>query len=685
MTLETGVLRRKAALALLTLVSILGVSGQTSDTKGPDLLGITVDRTTVDVSSGPQVVVFTLPVQDDLSGINYAYVYLRSPSWAQSVSAYGWGPNPSVLATTLVVNATIPRYAEAGDWIVEWVFVYDKVGNSTRFDRTALTAKSWPTTVTVADTNPDLTAPIITGLRMTPSPADVTSWPVTVQVEMDVTDSLAGVNHSTYSMNDFRLLSPSGKQDRPIQGSSFTLVAGTLFAGTWRATFVMPQFSEAGIWQVGNVTLRDMVGNTRFYNTSALTGLGLPVSLAVTSPVQDTTVPAVTGVRLIPSFVNTSTGPQTIRVEVDATDDLTGVDMGPDQPNISYYQGPFYRSPSGVQYIGASPWSWSMTGTSTNGTWTNQFTLPQYSEEGDWAAQQFRLKDVTRNILILERASMQALGLPTTFQVIKPTLSKDGTIGNPATGGTITDTVFGERASVTFPPGVLSQPTDVAIDVLQSPLSVPLPTGFSGAETLFVNIHLTPEPAYPLAAPGLTVVLPLKMQMVQGTALYLYRVNPGTGALEPAISTSGYPVVGFVNAGGDTATFSGISRLSTVVGLLSGPIELGVDIKPEDAQNAINTKANGVFAVAIYSLPTLDATKIDLAGLRLAGASVASNKQGKYLADEIDMNGDGFKDLLVHFDTATLQLPAGATQARLDGETLDHRVIWGRDVVRVVK
>jgi len=96
------------------------------------------------------------------------------------------------------------------------------------------------------------------------------------------------------------------------------------------------------------------------------------------------------------------------------------------------------------------------------------------------------------------------------------------------------DQTFGARAQVTFPSGVLGASTDVAIDVFDSPLSIPTPSGFSGPGTHFVNINLAPAPTFPLPAPGLTVVLPLTNIMIPGTRINLFRVDPATGCGELA-------------------------------------------------------------------------------------------------------------------------------------------------------
>jgi len=519
---------------------------------------------------------------------------------------------------------------------------------------------------------------------MTPTAVDVSAGPANVQVDLTIVDALSGFSRNLTSF-DFTMNSPSGNQTVYLSLNQFTLISGNANSGVWRAALQIPKYAQAGIWKVASVTLRDAANNTRFYSPATLTSFGASINVAVTSALQDQTPPSPKAIRFIPAFVNTSLGPQPVQVELDASDDISGVRFAPTTPNISWIYGPYVQSPSGMQYSYVSPFGgWTLSsGGPLNGTWRGSFTLPQYSEEGTWAVQFFRLEDEARNTLMLStRQSVEALGLTSTLVVIKPSLQTDGTIG-PG-GGTVLDSQFGTRASITFPPGAVTTPTTVAIDVLQSPLSVPLPTGFSGADTFFVNIQLNPEPAFPLPPPGLTIVLPLKVQMTPGAAIYLFRINPATGALEPSLSTSGFPVVGYVNSDGNSATFTGVSRLSTVVGLKSGPVQLQIDIKPGDIVNSINLKSHGVIPVVIYGTPTLDASKIDISTLRLAGAAVSQNPHGKFNADEGDFNGDGFKDLIVHFDTDGLQLSSSATTARLDGTTLDSRVIWGEDSVRIV-
>jgi hypothetical protein len=104
--------------------------------------------------------------------------------------------------------------------------------------------------------------------------------------------------------------------------------------------------------------------------------------------------------------------------------------------------------------------------------------------------------------------------------------------------------------------------------VITSPIRAATPRGYLGAGTFFVNIKLTPEPPAPLPPPGLVLVLPLLNPMPSGTRLDLFQVDAASGQLVPSLDPLGQSIVGKVDSGGVTATFAGVTRVSTFVGLV---------------------------------------------------------------------------------------------------------------------
>src|SRR5262249_39635910 len=151
--------------------------------------------------------------------------------------------------------------------------------------------------------------------------------------------------------------------------------------------------------------------------------------------------------------------------------------------------------------------------------------------------------------------------------------------------------------------------------------------------------------------------------------LDLYKIDPATGNLVPAVSVFGGPVKGFVDADGLTATFVGIASLSTVVGLIPEQLQVAIDIKPGDESNPINFKSRGVTPVAIPSNADFDATTVRPETILLAGASVRLRPNGTPITSTEDVNGDGLLDLVVQVDTQSLELTSTDTEATLTALT----------------
>jgi hypothetical protein len=287
------------------------------------------------------------------------------------------------------------------------------------------------------------------------------------------------------------------------------------------------------------------VGNQAFLNTLQLQTLGIATTLEVISSPEDTTPPSLVELTFTPAFINTSTGSQNVVVRYSLNDDLSGVAFLPDSPVGTTYRGAIFTSPSGQQNRQAFPFGNSfmlVSGDALDGVWESTLFFPQYSEDGDWRISNLWVQDVVRNSLELFTADLDARGVP-RLVIVRPSLNSDGVV-DPTAGGVIQDDSFGNRAQISVPAGLFTNSTDVAIDVFAEPLNIPNPTGFTAPGTLFVNIQLTPEPAFPLAAPGLTIVLPVENPLPAGSSLSLFKVDTASGLLIPASGVSGLPVIG---------------------------------------------------------------------------------------------------------------------------------------------
>jgi len=118
------------------------------------------------------------------------------------------------------------------------------------------------------------------------------------------------------------------------------------------------------------------------------------------------------------------------------------------------------------------------------------------------------------------------------------------------------------------------------------------------------------------------------------------------------------------------------------LGLFSIVRTVGIDIKPSGEPNSINLNSNGVVTVAILSSEAFDATTVNPATVTFAGAPVRALGNGVAFTD---VNGDGLPDLVLQFQTEALQLEPTATEATLEGQTLDGFSIAGTDSVNIVR
>ena len=346
------------------------------------------------------------------------------------------------------------------------------------------------------------------------------------------------------------------------------MTSGTTLSGTWRGTTTIPQYSEAGTWRIAAVQVIDSARNQRSYTTAQLQALGFATDFTVVSLPSDIARPTVTGLNFSPAVIDTSAAIQNVTVTLALSDDLAGVSFAPDTPSYTSGSGLQFVSPSGGQVSAVVNASFKrIAGTALNGLWTATVRFPKFSEGGTWKIRLYNIKDAANNRAFYSTADVAAMGLPTDLTIFRPSGEVDATI--PPNGGTAIDDFFGSRASVTFPSGSLPGSTDVAIDVLPdgNALGLPSPAGFTSG-TLFVNVALTPMPPMPFLAPGLSVVLPFSAFRTPGSAISLYRLDPLLGTLVPAISVSGSIVVGTVNSDGLSATFTGVSHLSTLVGFV---------------------------------------------------------------------------------------------------------------------
>jgi hypothetical protein len=111
------------------------------------------------------------------------------------------------------------------------------------------------------------------------------------------------------------------------------------------------------------------------------------------------------------------------------------------------------------------------------------------------------------------------------------------------------------------------------------------------------------------------------------------------------------------------------------------PILINIDVKPGSFPNSINPRSNGVIPVAILTTKAFAATTVDPLSVEF-GLGGATEAHGKGHIEDVD--GDGDRDLVLHFNTREAGIQCGRTAVTLTGQTSDGQAITGTDTIQTV-
>jgi hypothetical protein len=113
-----------------------------------------------------------------------------------------------------------------------------------------------------------------------------------------------------------------------------------------------------------------------------------------------------------------------------------------------------------------------------------------------------------------------------------------------------------------------------------------------------------------------------------------------------------------------------------------GELVVPVDIKPRSDRNRIRLFGRGVNRVAILGTEGFNVGDVDVTTLAFGpdGAAPLHRRGGHYR----DVNDDGFKDLVFHYQVRETGIVPGDEEACVTGETLDGTPFEGCDDITTV-
>ena len=352
-------------MPFLVVLSLLTVSTGTalaaSDITRPVVHAFSLSPTAVDTTAGPQVVIATATITDDLSGVKTATVSIANPSGLEGTTADFTHTTGNQFTASII----IPRYAENGTWSASWINFSDWTGNSGTLILAELDPPGTNTTFDVTGLS-DSTPPVLHSLTLNRNSVDTTNAPQIVIATATITDDLSGV------------VSPSTNVVSPvvsnIRGTTahFTHTTGAQY----EAVITIPRYSENGPWTVLDFSLSDRAGNFTHVSLGDMDPTGMNRTIVV-SGVEDLDPPLMHSLDLSRTAVFTSRESQLVTADAIITDDLSGF-------REAWLQ---ISSPSETQQVTAN---FSHT---TGNHYTASIIIPRYAESGTWTIWFIYLQD----------------------------------------------------------------------------------------------------------------------------------------------------------------------------------------------------------------------------------------------------------------------------------------------------
>ena len=249
-----------------------------------------------------------------------------------------------------------------------------------------------------SDVSGDVTPPRLESLSLTPTHADVTHDSATFAMSARLTDDLSGVED--HINVHWSVPGSSG------YGTVLTRSSGDTMDGVYTGSITVPRYFRPGTYPI-SLSGQDRVGNWLSPRSDDLEAMGFPHEFHVSDANPDATAPTPTALSFDKSVVDVTAGPSTIRIDVSATDEQSGVK----------WLGFWLHAPDYTLGGTGATHPVRISGDAAAGTWSGTATIPQYAPQGRWRLS-LDLADELTNSVRLDGDELAALGLPSAFDVI---------------------------------------------------------------------------------------------------------------------------------------------------------------------------------------------------------------------------------------------------------------------------
>lgn len=336
------------------------------DTEPPRLLTFALTPNTVDVWSSPQDVMITVDLSDDGVGVDQVYVEFYN----EAQDYLGFASLPLVSGTAVSGTwegaFTVPQGTPFGALHArinasDLSGKYGTYSNLFGYDSSLPGGASGVVEV-VAPVGVDIAPPVLLSISISPDNVDVTSGEQHATITVEASDDLSGIEDIYMEFYD--------DAAQPVGSAGFHRTAGPATNGTWEGDLTVYPFTAPGTWHA-RVYLTDYSGKGIAYGNLIPGDEILPGGASGELEVFNTgdideIAPVLNAFTITPGTVDVTTGAQQVLLTADATDDVGGVRFC----YVNFWDAS--HTYLGYRFLTLG------SGTSSDGTWEAELTVPQY-------------------------------------------------------------------------------------------------------------------------------------------------------------------------------------------------------------------------------------------------------------------------------------------------------------------
>jgi hypothetical protein len=410
-----------------------------ADTVPPQLTSLTFSTRTIDLTNGPRSVTVTAHATDSAAGIASGVQDIDVEFSAQNISTDAILNLVSGTSADGIWKGSLRFFSgdtPVGTWTVSNVVVADARGNSQLYGRNGKNLTSptdlrlhpdWPSSLTVTAPSSPPAQPTakpgkLTGFRLTPKSVNTTHHAKTVRVTASFSGHrpafvdllLTSDGDGAFDFSKTRgVTTPSAASRfaRVASGKAASAAFFFKFIGLKRTTHDhWVGHVKVGRWAGRIVAQPDLLavfegaGSPKFkeFNNDRLQARHFTHSLKIVSGV-DTTKPALTGLRVTPTSVDTTSGTQLVTITARATDKQSGLAFA--QAQVSF--GHRYQPSGALLNVRLARHA---------NVWTGQAKIRECVPSGTWKVS-VDLVDHAENVAQYSSKKLLAAGLPGTLSV----------------------------------------------------------------------------------------------------------------------------------------------------------------------------------------------------------------------------------------------------------------------------